>query len=195
MMDQSVTVAAFMRSKRAVAIAALWGVAEATVFFIVPDVWIWLMAAFDPRAGLRGVIVAVAGAMAGGTAIYRAGGRIDPERSAALLDRVPAISPAMIAKVERQMAEHGSASMAVGPLQGTPYKIYARTAGMQRQSFPVFLLWTIPARGVRFLLIAAASALFGGFVRRRTRRSGWVVWPYAVAWMVFYWWYFRRVPG
>ncbi|MFM9106139.1 MAG: hypothetical protein ACKOWF_05500, partial [Chloroflexota bacterium] len=40
-------------SRAAARIAALWGFAEATVFFIVPDVWIGLLAAFDPRAGLR----------------------------------------------------------------------------------------------------------------------------------------------
>lgn len=194
-MGETGAAGAFMRSPAAVAIAALWGFAEATFFFIVPDVWIGLMAAFDPRAGVRGVVAAVAGAMAGGAVVHRAASRIPPERSAALLDGVPAISPEMIARVEDEMAGRGPASMMSGPLKGTPYKIYARAAGVQGQPLLPMMLWTIPARAVRFLMIGVVSAVFGAMVRRRTDRSWWIVVPYAAAWGLFYAWYFRRFRG
>jgi membrane protein YqaA with SNARE-associated domain len=190
--EESSVVPAFMRSRSASGIAALWGFAEATVFFIVPDLWIGLMAAFDPRAGMRGVIAAVIGAIAGGAVVHRAAGRVAPERSAAMLDRIPAISGQMIARVEGEMAAVGPSSMMTGPLKGTPYKLYARAAGVQGRPMLPFLLWTIPARTVRFLLIAAVSAAFGAAVRRRTDRPGWIVGPYAAAWLLFYGWYFRR---
>ncbi|MFM9105841.1 MAG: hypothetical protein ACKOWF_04000, partial [Chloroflexota bacterium] len=114
---------------------------------------------------------------------------------AALLDRVPAISGAMIARVEREMAAGGTRRMLLGPLRGTPYKIYARTDGMQGRPLPPFLLWTVPARGIRFLLIAGISALGGRAIRRRTTRPGPVVAVYAAAWTAFYAWYFRRFRG
>jgi membrane protein YqaA with SNARE-associated domain len=173
------------------AVALGWGFAEATIFFIVPDVWIGLLALFSWRAGLRAVIWAVAGALIGGALMYAIGAQVPPDRTARLLDAIPAISPAMIERVEAEMRERGPASMLLGPLQGTPYKIYARTAGMQEQPLIAFLLWSIPARGARFLLVALVAALYGWLVRRITSRPAWLVGPYVLAWAIFYAAYFR----
>jgi hypothetical protein len=52
------------------------------------------------------------------------------------------------------------------------------------------LLWTIPARGARFVLVAAVAGLYGWLVRRITRRAGWLLGPYVLAWTVFYAGYF-----
>lgn len=81
------------------AAAAAWGFAEATLFFIVPDV---LLSIIIVRRGRRvawiATVWAIAGAVVGGALMYcwsaqNASGVI------ALLDRLPAISPAMIARV------------------------------------------------------------------------------------------------
>jgi membrane protein YqaA with SNARE-associated domain len=183
---------AFACSRGAAAVAAGWGFAEATFFFVVPDVWIGLVALSNWRCGLRAAGWSVLGALVGGALMYGAGARLDRERSARLLDAVPAISPAMIARVEAEMTQGGPASMLLGPLQGTPYKIYARTAGLQEQPLGTTLLWTVPARSARFVLVAVAAAGYGALVRRRTSRAGWLVGPYLLAWGVFYAWYFRR---
>lgn len=182
---------AFSRSRIAAAIALSWGFAEATLFFVVPDVWIGLLALFSWRAGLRAPSWAILGALLGGALLYGAGSQLDPDRSAHILDTVPAISPGMIERVEEEMSEGGPASMLLGPLQGTPYKIYARTAGVQHQSLGEVLLWTIPARGARFILIVMVSALYGVLIRRITREIGWLLGPYLVAWVTFYAAYFR----
>jgi membrane protein YqaA with SNARE-associated domain len=151
-----------------------------------------LLALFSWRAGLRAVAWSVLGALTGGALVYAVGARLDRDRSARLLDAIPAISPAMIARVEEEMRQRGPASMLLGPLQGTPYKIYARTAGLQKQPLGATLLWTIPARGARFVLIAAVAAGSGALVRRRTSRTSWLVAPYLLAWGAFYAWYFRK---
>jgi membrane protein YqaA with SNARE-associated domain len=182
---------AFTRSRSAAIIALGWGFAEATLFFVVPDVWIGLLALFSWRAGLRGVVWAVTGALIGGALMYGVGAQLDRDRSARLLDVVPAISTGMIEQVEAEMRERGPASMLLGPLRGTPYKIYARTAGLQEQPLGAVLLWTIPARGARFVLVAAVAALYGWLVRRITLRTGWLIGPYLLAWTVFYVGYFR----
>ncbi len=179
------------RSGVAALVALGWGFAEATFFFIVPDVWIGLLALFGWRAGLRAVCSAVMGALFGGAVMYGVGARLGRDRSARLLAAVPAISPAMVERVEEEMREHGPASMMLGPLRGTPYKIYARTAGIQEQPLGPVLLWTIPARGARFVLVAAVAGLYGWLVRRITRRMGWLLGPYLLAWVVFYARYFR----
>ncbi|HLL50335.1 MAG TPA: hypothetical protein VK356_06675 [Thermomicrobiales bacterium] len=49
----------FAGSRIAAATALGWGFAEATVFFVVPDVWIGLLTLFSWRAGLRAVVFPV----------------------------------------------------------------------------------------------------------------------------------------
>jgi membrane protein YqaA with SNARE-associated domain len=181
---------AFARSRSAAVVAFGWGFAEATLFFVVPDVWIGLLALFSWRAGLRAVVWAVMGALVGGALMYGVGAQFDREISARLLDAVPAISLGMVERVEEEMRDHGPSSMLLGPLRGTPYKISARTAGVQEQPLSTVLLWTIPARGARFVLIAAVSALYGWLVRRITSRTGLLLGPYLLAWTLFYAGYF-----
>jgi membrane protein YqaA with SNARE-associated domain len=181
---------ALVRSRSVAAVALGWGFAEATLFFVVPDVWIGLLALFSWRAGLRAVAWAIIGALVGGALMYEVGTQFDRDRSARLLEAVPAISPLMIERVEEEMRERGPASMLLGPLRGTPDKIYTRTAGLQEQPLNAVLLWTIPARGARFVLVAAVAALYGWLVRRITPRTGWLLGPYLLAWVTFYACYF-----
>jgi hypothetical protein len=56
-------------------LAFAWGLAEATVFFVVPDVWISRLALSSWRAALRGCALALVGALVGGVLLYLAGGR------------------------------------------------------------------------------------------------------------------------
>src|SRR4051812_20323932 len=65
------------RSGVAAVVALGWGFAEATFFFVVPDVWIGLLTLFSWRAGLRAVYSAVMGALTGGAVMYRAGAQLD----------------------------------------------------------------------------------------------------------------------
>jgi membrane protein YqaA with SNARE-associated domain len=180
----------FAGSRIAAAIALGWGFAEATVFFVVPDVWIGLLTLFSWRAGLRAVVFSVIGALIGGALMYGVGTQLDRDHSAKLLDAVPAISLPMVERVEEEMRDHGPASMVLGPLRGTPYKIFARTAGVQEQQLGTMLLWTIPARAARFVLIVIVASLYARLVRRMTLQPGWFLGPYLVAWAVFYASYF-----
>ena len=183
----------FAGSRIAAAIALGWGFAEATVFFVVPDVWIGLLTLFSWRAGLRAVVFSVIGALIGGALMYGVGTQLDRDLSAKLLDAVPAISLPMVERVEVEMRDHGPASMVLGPLRGTPYKIFARTAGVQEQQLGTMLLWTIPARSARFVLIVIVASLYARLVRRMTLQPGWLLGPYLVAWAVFYAGYFRVI--
>lgn len=177
-------------------IAGLWGAAEATCFFIVPDVWLSRIATKSPRRAMWASVTALVGAVAGGIATYQWGSRTHPEASKAALRRLPAISAAMIERCETDLSEKGTGAMLSGPLRGVPYKIYARTAGMQRRSLPEFIAWSVPARIPRFLLVSAlATGLTRGSERvlgvaRTARLSGPV---HTVFWIAFYAWYLRTV--
>jgi membrane protein YqaA with SNARE-associated domain len=182
----------FADSPSAAVIAFGWGLAEATAFFVVPDVGIGLFGLFGWRRGIRAAGWALAGALVGGAVMYGVGARLSRAESARLLDAVPAISPAMIERVEEEMRAGGPAAMLLGPLRGTPYKIYARTAGLQAQPLLTVLLWSIPARGGRFLLTALAAALAGRLGGRRFRqRPERFLAVYVLVWTGFYAAYFR----
>src|SRR5690606_1189122 len=75
------TGAAQREGRGAQGVSLLWGFAEATVFFVVPDVWISRLALSSWPAALRACGFALVGALAGGALLYRAG----REHEAALL--------------------------------------------------------------------------------------------------------------
>jgi len=174
--------------RRSDALAALWGFAEATLFFFVPDVYLSRLALFDLRAALRGCLWALAGALAGGVLMYGWGGR---DRAAAerALEAVPAISMHAVEQVRSEIEERGAVAVFLGPLSGTPYKIYAVESAAAELPLPRFLLISVPARLVRFVLV---SLLAAGLARGPLRRFG----PrklriaHALSWAAFYVVYF-----
>ena len=82
------------------------------------------------------------------------------------------------------MDARGLAAILLGPLRGTPYKIYAVEWGAMHASFAGFLLISIPARYLRFL----ASVLIASAARRFVRS-----WALTCAWAAFYAYYFWRL--
>jgi membrane protein YqaA with SNARE-associated domain len=175
------------------AAAALWGFAEATLFFVVPDVLLTDRAATSLRAALAACLWSLAGALAGGAAMY-AWGASAPERALAALDAVPGVGPAMIVKVEADVRRHGVLALFAGPLTGRPYKVYAVQAARSGTGLPLFLAVSVPARLGRFLLLTlAAGALARGPLRRSPPRR--VRLGLAVFWAIFYVAYFWRVEA
>jgi membrane protein YqaA with SNARE-associated domain len=140
-----------VKQRTACAVGGLWGLAEATLFFIVPDVWLTFLALKNLRRSLAAAAWALGGALLGGVAMYALGAHA---HGAALraLDAVPAISPALIARVHRQIDAHGLWATFFGPIGGVPYKIYAVDWGGRHSSLLAFLLVSLPARGLRFFL-------------------------------------------
>jgi len=179
-------------SRGALAIAFVWGLAEATLFFIIPDVYLGFVALFHWRRGLLATLAALAGAMIGGVVLYALASNGAAVNE--LLVRIPLISPEMVGRVAQQMQESGLVAMVNGPLEGVPYKIHAVQAGLQHLPFIPFLLMTIPARLERTLPVALAGAVFGtvlkGFVKRHTVL---VVGAYALLWLGVYVMYYLQM--
>jgi hypothetical protein len=175
-----------------VLIAGLWGFAEATLFFLVPDIWLTAIAV---RRGLKPALLAclaaLAGALLGGLAMY-GWGASNPETARAVLDWVPGINVAMIAEVQTALNEDGAMAMFLGPLQGVPYKIYAVEAAGAGVGLATFLIISVPARLLRFLLVSlvawSISAALARHVGPRPRTA-----LLAGAWIIFYAAYFTIV--
>lgn len=173
--------------------ALAWGFAEATLFFIVPDVLLSVVAVWDRDRALRLCLWTLLGALAGGLAMYVWGSR-DPASALAWLEGVPAVTPAMIDGVAADLKAYGSGVLFRGPLTGTPYKLYAALTASAGISPALFVLVSIPARLLRFVgvtLLAAwmARRFFSTWSIRRRRVLLLAVWA------VFYLLFFLLMPG
>ena len=174
-------------------VAFLWGLAEATIFFIVPDLYLGFVTLFHWRRGLLATFVAVVGAMVGGTVMYA----LAATNGAAineLLVQIPLISPELVRSVAEQMEGSGLLAMVSGPLKTIPYKIYAAQAGQQHLPFIPFLLFTFLARLERLLPIALASAVCGTVFKRFIQHhTALVIGAYGLFWVGVYVLYYLRM--
>jgi membrane protein YqaA with SNARE-associated domain len=159
------------RLRREHAVAAAWGFAEATLFFLVPDVYLTRVALRDGRLALAASLAATAGALLGGALMW-AWGAADPAAALAVLDLVPAVSPAMLERVRGELLGRGWLAVALGPASGTPYKLYAARSGELGMALGGLLLVTVPARLLRFAALSLlAAALRRGPLARWTPLS------------------------
>lgn len=133
-------------------LAGLWGLAEATCFFIVPDVWLSTAGRKILRIGLVACVYSLVGALIGGLLMFF-WGVYDQISANKFLERIPAINIEMINRVNDDLTVKGLIAVVLGPLSGTPYKIYAVQAGELGISVWGFMLVSIPARLIRFILV------------------------------------------
>ena len=121
-------------------------------------------------------------------------GAHDLARAAAVLDGVPAVSLGQIAHVRGEIETSGLFAVLLGPLSGTPYKLYAVEAGALGVGLGRFLLITIPARLVRFTLVTLLAAGLARVppLRRSSPQAKRRI--HALAWTAFYVFYFAVEP-
>ncbi len=173
--------------------ASAWGFAEATLFFIVPDVYTSAVALQDLKKALLACLWATAGAIAGGYLIYVVG-EIAPDQAWMIIERVPSISREMMHHVELSLRESGAMALLIGPLKGIPYKTFAVQASTTQVTMPLFLLISIPARLFRFLLVTVFVRLLATRVFYKISiRSKQII--LFTAWVLFYLFYFSHMPG
>ena len=179
-------ISAYSASRQTLAIAFLWGLAEATVFFLVPDVLLGFVALFNWRRGLLSTVWVVAGAMVGGAIMYALAVN-NVVAMNQLLTSIPLVNANMVNLVREQVGRSGLSALVTGPLQGIPYKIYAVQVGAQGLALIPFLLFTIPARLERILPVALVGAAVGVAFRKIIRRyPGLVVAGYVALWVCIY---------
>jgi membrane protein YqaA with SNARE-associated domain len=147
-------------------LALLWGCAEATVFFIVPDVLLSWIGLRDLRRALLACLYALLGALVGGSIVWLLGHR-DPEPVRSLYAVLPAIDAEMIRAVREQLKTQGILALFLGPLSGTPYKLYALESPVVGLGYVPFLLVSVPARLLRFVAVTMAAAALSRLLRRR----------------------------
>ena len=138
-------------------------------------------------------VFALLGALAGGGLMY-GWGAVDLETVLTVLDYIPAIHPEMLKQVEGELQQRGLLAPFLGPIQGVPYKIYAAQAAGQGIGFASFLLVSIPARMLRFVLLTLIACLV-----TRKLCAGWTprqrMLLLGSGWGAFYTWYLLSMPN
>jgi membrane protein YqaA with SNARE-associated domain len=170
-------------------LAFLWGFAEGTLFFILPDVPLSFVALFRPRRAWLHLAAIVAGALLAGAVMFTWSAHSADARGA--VARVPAVSPAMFERAESDWNRYGIWAAGLGPLRGIPYKVYAVEAPAH-STLGMFLLTTIPARLWRLVVIWLGFAVTGGVLRKFGRASLAPV-LHALFWIVTYGIYWTTV--
>ena len=165
-------------------LAIAWGLIEASVFFIVPDILLTYLALKDPRRATKACLWA----LVGGTAMF-SWGNYDLKGAERFLTEIPAIDKQLLQKVEGQIENDGVKAIFYGPIAGRPYKIYAVYAGGKEVDSLTFFLISIPARLLRFILLTwitwwVASKLLA---KLQARSRTFIL---SGIWIAFYGWYF-----
>lgn len=171
--------------------AFAWGFAEATLFFIIPDVVLSWASLAGARDGVRALLAIIAGAVVGGLLMFTLAVKF-PDQTRHAVASVPFVRTTMVNHVEREYETFGATALLRGPGNGIPYKIYAVTA--PAHSGPAtFALLTIPARlqrlALSWLAFTALGWIFKNWIRRHRDTTAllftifWII-VYAIYWSV-----------
>ncbi len=175
------------------ALAAFWGLAEATVFFIVPDVLLSWVALRSFKRAMWACLWALLGALAGGAIIWFLGS-VNPEPLRSMFVSLPGIGHAMLGDVREQLQNDGLLALFIGPMIGTPYKIYALEAANLGIGLFVFLLVSVPARLMRFAIVTVVSAVAGRYLGKLVGLRVLQV-LHVLVWITFYAWYYHAMSA
>lgn len=183
------------RSPAGAWIAGFWGVAEATVFFIVPDVWLTRVAVKHGLAlAMKNCGFALIGALLGGTLLWACARYNAASGLATFFDYLPGISPTMIEQAWSTLAEEGLGVMFRGAFSGIPYKLYALQAGTMGVSLLAFLSVSAVARLSRFIATSLVAWFLAKLLQRWLKLNA-ILWVHALAWLAFYAFYFSIHRG
>jgi membrane protein YqaA with SNARE-associated domain len=171
----------------------LWGLAEASVFFVIPDVVIcFITLRYGFRQGLWAVAAAIVGAMLGGVIAY-VWGQTDIVGARAYFDSLPAISAPTIARAGREiLADQPLFLLMKGAFTSVPYKLYASEAGAAGMSLQQLMLMTPVVRLPRFFIAAVVTAMVAKVVPTSWLKHKY--WVLAGFWIMFYAAYWSLAP-
>ena len=167
----------------------MWGYAEATRFWLIPDILLGWITLNRPRSIVNSVVAATVGAVLGGVRVHE-----HAREEHARLTEIPGINDALLLDAHERFASRGWVAVVRAPLDGIPYKVYATESGLAGKPLPELIAWTLLARLWRFILSAAGAALIGRVFSRAIRRSE-VLWLAGTIgfWVFVYVRYFARL--
>ncbi|MBT9584955.1 hypothetical protein IV102_16550 [bacterium] len=153
-----------------VALAFLWGWAEATWFFVVPDLWLTFAVFWGRSTAMSAVLAALAGSLAGAVHFFW----LD-ETSRQLLQQWWQVTPGYAPSMAGAIAQHlqwGPAGLCHGPWLGIPYRYYLGQAHTLQFPLLSVCLWTLWARLPRLILAPLVAGAFYSLLRAQSAQLG-----------------------
>jgi membrane protein YqaA with SNARE-associated domain len=173
-------------------LGVLWGFAEATFFFIVPDVLLTLVALYSWRRSAQLLASILLGALAGGTAMFYFGAKAEPQAKAVVL-QVPFVSRSMFVNTRQGFERNGIWTLVRGPGNGIPYKVYCVQAS-RYANWGTFIVISVLARLERFAPFWVVAAVLGTVFRKQIQRRQMIPALIHVSlWILGYAWYWSRI--
>lgn len=175
-----------------------WGVAEATWFFVVPDVLLCYWALRSGRKVTVATIAVVAGAMLGAAGLYLFLAQGGPENYDAydLLHHVwasfPGFGPKMVDVASGHLTETGARGLLSGPSSGIPYRVYVLEAWKLKLPLESLLFWTPAARLERIVIAPILVTALRWIGRRFVAPAKWdriLTGVVVLYWVLLYTWY------
>jgi hypothetical protein len=175
-----------LSSRAALWVGGAWGLAEASLFFIVPDVWLGFVALYAPRRAPVTLLAIVAGAVVGAALLYVAT-LVVGDGLSGLIVGLPGIAPADLSQARSELADQGAIAFLNGPLQGLPVKVYIHAAALHGIDLLSVTVAVVLNRLERIVLFGLVMATVGFVARPAIAR-----WPracailYGLTWVIFY---------
>jgi hypothetical protein len=160
--------------------AFAWGAAEASFFFLVPDILLSLVALTAPRRVWGYLAAAMAGALLVGALMFQWSASTPLAR--AFVAEVPRVSATMFERADADLRSHGALGAIFGPARGIPYKVYAVQAPSHAITLGAFVTASVPARLWRMLATVAVFAVIG-LALRKFGKSSWALTLHAIFWV------------
>ena len=177
------------------AAAFAWGAAEASLFFIVPDVLIsWVALKHGWRAALLAVVACVTGAGLGGAAVHAWSAHC-PVAAARAVEAVPAVAAGAVARAEAEMRRGWFRAALGGSFRGAPYKVWSAAAPAAGVGLGPWTAAAGPVRAPRFLIIGLLFSSLGVVLRPRLRPRFLLGLLFAGGWSAFYLGFWAMAPG
>lgn len=169
--------------------AFLWGFAEATVFFIIPDVLLTYIAITQKNkvVVIRLLLLTLLGALAGGTVVYMTA-QNHPDYVEEILMRVPSVQTYMLEHVINAMNSHPFIGLISGPLFGVPYKLFAYAAP-HYMTIWMFIICSIPARLFRFIIVTTLAYYLSHHIFKQLKHATKII-IWLIVWIIVYIIYF-----
>ena len=174
-------------------LAFIWGLAESTLFFFLPDVIITRIALEGYRKGFVSCFYALAGALIGGSIMFIWGSNNLPG-ARTILDHIPAISIGMMDKVQKNISHEGVVAILKGPFLGIPYKIYAIHSFNSGVGYLAFIMISIPARLTRFFILTSFFSWLSTSPLKNWSMKNKTILVY-MFWIAIYTLYFSKMPN
>ena len=166
-------------------VSAIWSLCEATFFFVVPDIWLTMIAKDNLRKALIASLYSLFAALIGGSIWYFISVHFGEEYAFVMMDKMPKTNLEQVKEAQQNLEASGFWAMMTSPWVGTPYKLYSVTANSMDIEYWKFMLYSIPSRLTRFIILVLVTHFtikFLEFLGLKIHRLIFVLF----GWIIFY---------